>query len=230
MLRNYGREKLQEENLLKSALFRGFSGSEVKQILDLIPCRIETYKRENVMALQGYKMTEIGIVLEGLAKASTIEEDGEESTDMRYWPFEVLGLFISSEHCQESPFQFSAERNSMVLWLEMNWEDVFHNTFGLPPSLHETLIRNSIFIRSDITLYLEFRVCSMIQRLVKKKILCFFSIMAAQNKSNTFTLTMSQPQLAEFLGTTVFTLNAELSKLRKAGEIEYHKKTYTLLK
>lgn len=66
------------------------------------------------------------------------------------------------------------------------------------------------------------------KRSTKDKILTYLSLQARKSQNKTFTIPYSRQELADYLCIDRAGLCAQLSKLKKAGLIDYHKNTFYL--
>jgi hypothetical protein len=135
--------------LKRSALCADLKRKEIDRILETLPYTICTYKKGEVIIAQDDELTKIGVLLKGGVKRfiefiGMDEDEGEDENPAtsHYALRDVIGIAIATSRTKRSPYIFSAEMNSTILWIE--WDLIAQSgTSDIPESFRLALFKNT---------------------------------------------------------------------------------------
>lgn len=93
---------------------------------------------------------------------------------------------------------------------------------------HNKIIRNLISELAEKNLQLSEKLTHSGKRSTKEKVMSYLSTISKREGSSEFDIPFSRQQLADYLGVERSGLSLELSKMKKAGMIDYNKSHFVL--
>ena len=214
--------------LLSMPLFAGLTKDELTQLLYCCSARIETMEETSLVWWENHPegITYLTIVLEGQMRI--FQEDWRGNRIMLGKM--TKGLFFNDAvfyHIRERmPFICEIPPGSTFLALE--------NTKLLRPCAkncpsHQAFHRNMIMALLEQQAGLFMKIECLNQRTTRAKLMAFFSLIAAKERSRTFTLPMGRQELADELSVDRTGICNELSKMQKEGLIRCRRNRIELL-
>ena len=94
---------------------------------------------------------------------------------------------------------------------------------------HSTVVANLVKLMSEKTQALSEHLEILSRRTIREKLLAYFSMQAAKNRSAYFTLPFSQTSLADYVCVDRSAMTRELKHMKKDGLIEGYGKNIRLL-
>jgi signal-transduction protein with cAMP-binding, CBS, and nucleotidyltransferase domain len=149
-------------SLKASVLFTGISKNDIKTVLDTVPHVTETYESGTIIVAKGQTLHKVGVLLEGVISNKLHHANSKDRNTINkdYRKSDVIGVEVAASGKQTSPFTFTAESKSSVLWIDYN--DIIQNN-GLPPALHQKITENvlSILTKDNLRLLVRISVLSV---------------------------------------------------------------------
>lgn len=161
--------------------------------------------------------TQIGVVMDGKARLVRTYLDGRQTILEHLEPGNIFGELLSCTSLSRSTLQVYSVGKSRIVYI-----DYAHLVKRCTKacSYHSQLVDNAIQIISQKAVLLSEKLEILSQRSTREKLLCYFSILAAENQSDTFTLPFSYSALADYLSIDRSAMMRELKKMREEGILQ----------
>ncbi|NLM06099.1 MAG: Crp/Fnr family transcriptional regulator [Tissierellia bacterium] len=209
---------------ISSALFKGFTDEEYDELFACGGLREESYKKEDYIYMQGYKATDIGMIIEGSVNI--------QSTN--YWGDTILlsqkkkGQIFAEAYAlsgEDLLVDVVATEKTSVLFIKAS---CIFNCYKRARSWHEKIINNLLLISSKNNLALSERIFQTSYKKIRPKVSAYLSALAIKNKSNEFYIPFDRNELSDYLNVDRSALSRELMNMKKEGLIEYKKNHFIL--
>jgi len=198
----------------------------METLLACLSCRRQTYEKGSYILMAGNRVVDIGIVLSG--RALVLKED--------FWgnrtilsEIEASNLFAEAFSCageEALPISVMATEPTEVLFLDYR-RIVTSCTSACV--FHTALIQNMLQVVARNNIMLVEKIEHITKRTTRKKLLSYLSEQARLKGSHRFEIPYDRQELADYLAVDRSAMSAELSKMRDAGLLRYHKNTFELL-
>ena len=213
------------EQIKNSPIFYGMSKEELTELLSCFKAQIKTYSKGELIIRQGDSISKLYLILEGNVN---IEKD-------TFWANRIiiskLGMYdniaLSYVASKENFSDIDALAINDVKVLVLNYEKCTTMCQNVCPK-HRLLINNLFNIISSENIKLIEKIENISQKSIKDKLLTYFSNEARKNKSNSFSILFNRQELADYLNIDRSAMCFELSKLKKAGIINFEKNRFIL--
>ncbi len=218
--------KLSENNVVKdSILFSGISPDEIEQLIIVLKAGKRRYQKGSYLISAGDPISVFGLLLSGAVQISMDDLDGHHIVMANVLPGATFAEAMVCSNVAESPICACATQDSSVLW--------FHGSALLSPTFYSDPLcarfgTNFIHAMADRSLRFNDRIQVLSKKSIREKLITFFSQQVYHQKSRNITLSMDRSAFADYLGVERTALSRELSKMRKAGMIDFHKNQFTL--
>ena len=212
--------------LSQCSLFAGISRQEIGLMLNCLSEKNSVIAKGDPVFLEGEPAKFVGVVLSG--KVQIVRDDyyGNRSVLTVISPG---GLFAEAFACADVetlPVSVIALQNSTVLLLDC--KRVLTSCSNACP-FHSRLIRNLLQGIAQKNLILTKKIRCMSQKTTQEKLMEFLLEQAKQQGSAEFVIPYDRQALADYLGVERSAMSAELSKLKKAGWIDYSGSRFRML-
>ena len=203
--------------LSQCPLFSGISREELKSMLSCLDGRIIKTVKGSPVFLEGARAEFVGVVLSGKVQILRTDFYGNRSVLTVVSPG---GLFAEAFACAEVetlPVSAIALESTSVLLLDC--KRVLTSCPNACP-FHSKLVRNLLRGIAQKNLILTQKIRCMSQKTTREKLMEFLLEQAKQHGSGEFVIPYDRQALADYLGVERSAMSAEISKLRKAGQID----------
>ena len=203
--------------LSQCPLFAGISREELKSMLSCLDGKIIKTAKGSPVFLEGARAEFVGVVLSGKVQILRTDFYGNRSVLTVVSPG---GLFAEAFACAEVetlPVSAVALESTSVLLLDC--KRVLTSCPNACP-FHSKLVRNLLQGIAQKNLMLTQKIRCMSQKTTQEKLMEFLLEQAKQHGSGEFVIPYDRQALADYLGVERSAMSAEISKLRKAGQID----------
>lgn len=211
--------------LKRSLLFEGCTEEEIRKMLKCWNAEERSYKAGEVVLHAGKPVHNFGIILEGSVRAEHTNVFGETALITLT---EVGRSFAEAYACAPSnvpTVTHVANEDCRVLFIPA--QGAMHRC----PKRCECHLRVSSNLTALISLrYLELmrRTYTITYKSTREKVLAFLSLYAMREGSHEFNIHYNREQMANYLGVDRSALSAELSRMKKAGLIDFRKNHFVI--
>lgn len=205
------------EILSRCPLFDGIEYSDLDNTLQCLDTKTMEIAKGNPVFLEGSPAQFVGVVLFG--KVQIIREDyyGNRSVLTVLESGELFGEVFSCAGLETMPVSAIAVKNSYILLLDCRR---MLTTCSNACHFHSRLLKNLLQEIAQKNLAMNRKIRYMSQKTTKEKLTAYLLDQAKQRKSSEFTIPYDRQALADYLGVERSAMSAEISKLKKTGQID----------
>ena len=217
------KEKVILQQLCSWRLFSSFTEEELKDMLPLLePEYIVVGQGETVISV-GDTVNRLYLVTHGRFEERRVHNGTEIHGIGLYKVGGMFGLYGNGSSQKTSPVNVVALDNGELLSVRLD-------KVSAVPMYSERLLKALYNEARDLSVRLMYRVDVLSTKRVRGKLMAYFQAMRDKHGSNTFTVKMTQSELAEYLKVVRTNLSGELKRLREEGILRiYNDKTYEVL-
>ena len=212
--------------LSKCSLFSGISRQEMGLMLNCLGGKITDIGKGCPVFLEGNPAEFVGVVLSGTIQIVRDDYYGNRSVLAVVSPGELFGEAFACADVETLPVSAVAQQNCSVLLLDC--KRVLVSCSNVCP-FHSRLVRNLLQGIARKNLMLTSKIRCMSQKTTQEKLMEFLMEQAKQQAKAEFVIPYDRQALADYLGVERSAMSAELSKLKKAGLIDYRGSRFHVL-
>ena len=207
------KEKVLLQQLCSWRLFSSFTEEELKNMLPLLePEYIVVGQGETVISV-GDTVNRLYLVTHGRFEERRIH-NGNEIHDIGFYKVGgMFGLYGNVSSQKTSPVNVVALDNGELLSVRLD-------KVSAVPMYSERLLKALYAEARDLSVRLIYRVDVLSAKRVRGKLMAYFQAMRDKHGSNTFTVKMTQSELADYLKVDRANLSTELKRLREEGVLK----------
>ncbi|MBO5209597.1 MAG: Crp/Fnr family transcriptional regulator [Lachnospiraceae bacterium] len=214
------------EILQKCSLFNKIEEENLISMLDCLGAKIELFDKKYTIFAEGNPAKYIGIMLTGSAQIVRIDYYGNRSILSNVEPTEVFAEAFACAGLPSLPVTVIANEPCEVMLIDCN--HILH-TCTNNCVFHQQLIFNLMKDLASKAIMFQQKIEITSQRSTREKLMAYLTIQAKKADSNRFDIPFDRQELADYLEVDRSGLSAEISKLRREGIIENHRKHFILL-
>ncbi|MDF9409993.1 Crp/Fnr family transcriptional regulator [Pelotomaculum isophthalicicum JI] len=206
--------------LSKCELFRGISPDELNVVFGCLKPNVNSYEKNDWVAVAGEKFTGLGVVLSGEVVVAKENAAGNRVIMAVCGPGEMFGEMAAFSGDGVWPVTVAARTTCTVMFLPAG--KIVGNCENSCMS-HRQLITNMLEIVSGKALMLHRKVEYLAIKSLREKISTFLLEQYKRTGNTTFMMPLKRNELADFLNVSRPSLSREMSRLRDEGVIEFHR-------
>ena len=205
------------EILSQCPLFSGIEQCDLNTMIECLNGKAIKIRKGNPVFLEGDPARFVGIVLLGTVQIVREDYYGNRSVITVLQPGELFAEVFSCAGLEAMPVSVIALTDSEVLLLDCR--RVFTSCTNSCHS-HSLLIKNLLQGMAQKNLTLTQKIRYMSQKTTKEKLMAYLLDQAKQHESREFVIPHDRQSLADYLGVERSAMSAEISKLKKLGQID----------
>jgi len=205
--------------LLDTPLFSGVDREELSSMLGCFETKVISVLKGEPVFLEGDPAGFVGIVLEGGVQLTKDDYYGNRSIISYAGPGELFAEVYAAAGEMPLPISGYALKDSKVLL--MSCKKVL-TLCGNTCPFHNRLIQNLLQAVAKANLNLSRKIELMSKKTTREKLLAYLSEQAKLQGNAEFTIPLDRQALADYLGVERSAMSAELSKLKKAGIMDFN--------
>lgn len=212
--------------LRKCPLFNQIKEENLTTLLGCLGAKVEAFGRKYTIIAEGNPAKYIGIVLSGSAQIVRIDYYGNRSIVSGVEPSEMFGVAFACAEVRSIPVAVIANEPCEIMLIDC--ARIMHscsNSCGF----HHQMIFNLMKDLATKTILFHQRSEIIAKRSTREKLLAYLMLQAKKANSSSFSIPFDRQELADYLEVDRSGLSAEISKLRREGVIESHRKHFVLL-
>lgn len=213
--------------LKRSLLFKGCSKEEIQKMLRCWNAEERTYQAGEVIHRAGKPIHDIGIILEGSVRGTHTDFFGETALITLTEVGRSFGEAYACAPANVPMLDYVANENCRVLFI--NGEQAMHRCHHRC-DCHLRVATNLTELISLRYLELMRRTYTITHKSTREKVLAFLSLYAMATDSHEFDIHYNREQMASYLGVDRSALSAELSRMKRAGLIDFRKNHFVINK
>ena len=205
-----------------TSLFDGVSPSEYAAMKTCFKAQVKTHRKGEEVPMPAAR---VGVVQRGALSLIKTDIDGTRTIFEQLGKGGVFGDMLGYAWADAS-FFLIADEDSDVLYI-----DYEHIVKRCPNACthHSTVVANLVRLMSEKTQALSEHLEILTRRTTREKLLAYFSLLAAKNRSSYFTLPFSQTRLADYICVDRSAMARELRRLADEGVLEVDRRNVKLI-
>ena len=214
------------DSLSHTSLFLGIAKDRIEGLLNCIQARVVKFSKDEFIIEEGSLVYDFGVMLSGRGRAVKWDANGRLIIITLLKEGSEIGVILAAGSEHKSSVWVQVTQDAEVLTISF---DSVVNRCGNACPEHEKLLRNYISIVAQKGLVLHERIDCLLKPTVRDKVLNYLTRVAAERQSRTFQIPMNRNEMAEYLNVERSALSRELSNMKRAGLIDYHRNGFKLL-
>ncbi len=211
--------------LANTQLFRGIAQAEIDSLLRCLGATERTCKKGEIIFMEGSPTEQIGVVISGMVIIELSDVWGNNSVLSSIGPG---GTFAEAYACvPDEPLMVNvtAAEDATILLLNVGrmLTPCSHSC-----ACHLGLIRNLLTLCAGKNLQLSRRILHTGPKLIRKRLLSYFSECIKRGGSYSFDIPYNRQQLADYLGVERSALSNELSLMQRDGILRYNRNHFVV--
>ena len=204
-----------------TSLFDGVSADEYAAMMVCFKTSVKTYCKGEEVPMPTVR---VGLVQRGRLSLLKTDRDGARTIFEQLKPGGVFGEMLGYAWADAS-FFLVADEDSDVLYI-----DYEHIVKRCPNACthHSVVVSNLLKLMSEKTQALSEHLEVLSRRTTREKLLAYFSLLSAKNKSAYFTLPFSQTSLADYICVDRSAMMRELRRMSDEGLLEFDRRNVKL--
>lgn len=214
------------ENLKKSMLFKGLRDRDIEEVVKKLEMHIKHIEKDEIWALEGEYVKEIGVILSGELSIYKTASDGHENLIQKIGERSVAGIEFISSKKGKCPYDLRANEDTTIYQFKWSY---LENYGAIPEKLRICILKNLLMIVSHENVRKTNKIEILMQKGIRAKVMSYLNIQMKKYDSNTFAIPFSREELAAFLCVNRSALSHELHKMEEEGLIKYKLNQFTVL-
>lgn len=206
-----------------------FAQIEDKDLITMLGClgaRVASFDKKRTIFAEGNPAKYIGIMLSGSAQIVRIDYYGNRSILSGVGPSDVFAEAFACAGLPALPVTVIANEPCEVMLIDSS--HIMH-TCANHCGFHQQLIFNLMQDLASKIIVFQQKAEITSRRSTREKLLSYLALQAKKANSDSFDIPFDRQELADYLEVDRSGLSAEISKLRRDGVIENHRKHFVLL-
>lgn len=210
----------------KCPLFNEINIHEFSNMLSCLGARINSFKKNEIIFMEGEPAKNVGIVLSGSVCIEQTDYFGNRNVVAVIDSPQLFGESFACADVPTLPVNVIANEDCDVMLLDCRRITV---TCNHSCDFHNRIIYNLLKIVASKNLIFHQKLQITSRRTTKEKLMAYLLLQAKEQGSNSFRISYDRQTLADYLGVERSAMSAEISKLRKEGVLESEKNHFKLL-
>lgn len=207
------------EILSQCPLFDGIEQFDLNTMIGCLKGKTVNVSKGNPVFLEGDPARFVGVVLFGTVQVIREDYYGKRSVLAVLQPGELFAEAFSCAGLKTMPVSVIALTDSEVLLLDCRR---LFTSCSNSCHFHSLLMKNLLQEMAQKNLALTQKIRYMSQKTTKEKLMAYLLDQAKQQGSTEFVIPHNRQSLADYLGVERSAMSAEISKLKKFGQIDTH--------
>ncbi|MFA5386015.1 MAG: Crp/Fnr family transcriptional regulator [Eubacteriales bacterium] len=208
------------KTLLTCELFKGMNSAELISVLTCLNPKVYSYKRSELVAMEGDQLTGLGIVLAGDVVITRENAVGSRIIIATNGPGGMFGEIAAFAGNYIWSDTIIAREACKVMFLP--GEKIVGSCENACVS-HKLMIANILKIISLKALMLNKKIDYLVIKSMRGKVCAYLLEQFKKQGKQTFVMPLKRNELADFLNVSRPSLSREMGKLRDEGVIEFHR-------
>ncbi len=213
--------------LQSTSLFTGMKTEDLEAMLGCLGATVVQIPKGDPVFLEGDEAGFVGVVLEGCIQVVRDDFYGNRSILTHAEKGDLFAEAFACANVATMPVSGYAIKDSMIMLLSCQKMLTVCSSTCL---FHNQLVKNLLKVVAQKNLNLNSKIQFMSQRTTKEKLMAYLLDQAKKAGSPEFTIPFDRQALADYLGVERSAMSAELSKLKKAGLLDFKGSQFHLLR
>lgn len=206
---------------ISTSLFDGVTQEEYARMTECFKTTLKSHRKGEEVAMPSNR---VGVVHRGKISVMKTDESGVRTIFEQLGEGGVFGAMLGIADA-DANFFLVAEEDCEVLYVDYD-----HIMKRCPNACayHSTIVRNLVRLMAEKTQALSEHLEILSRRTTRDKLLAYFRLLAAKNRSPYFTLPFSQTSLADYICVDRSAMLRELAAMRREGIVEIDRRNIKL--
>lgn len=211
--------------LLKTALFRGISEPEAKDMLACLQVSYRLYRKSDCIYRAGRQTDALGLVLSGGVNIENDDVWGNRNILDHVGPGQVFAESYACVPEERLMVNVVAAQESEILFFKI---EKLLGACSDACKCHSRLVQNLLSVIARKNLNLTRKIFHTSPKSIRDRLLSYLSFQAMQQGTRQFEIPFNRQQLADYLGVDRSAMSNALSKMKRDGLITFEKNTFCL--
>ena len=212
--------------LMQSPLFRGIDPDFFPSMLRRLQADVRSYPKGSWIFLAGDPAERVGVVLDGDVQVVRENPTGSRTVLAPLTQGDFFGETFACAQMDLLPVSVLAITDCRILLLD--YRNAIRKSDASDGFSH-LLIENMLGILANKNLWLNRRVQILSAGAIRKRLLCYLGMIAAETGHRQFDIPLSRQALADFLAVDRSALSRELGDMQREGLLRYRQNHFELL-
>jgi CRP-like cAMP-binding protein len=206
----------------KCVLFKNISKEEIEALLKETSYNINTYKKDEIIALEESKCTNLGMILEGKVEVQKIFPSGKVIALNNFSEGNIFGEALVFSEKNVYPSTIVSTDDTKIMFVQKN--DIIKLC-----SRNDKFLNNFMTVLSDRILMLSGKIRNLSYETIRKKVANILLEEYKKQKTVFLTLPYSRKKMAEMLNVQRPSLSRELINMKEEGIIDFDRNVIKIL-
>lgn len=211
--------------LRQCSVFAGITDEETAHLVECMDTRRASYPKGQLIWMTGDTVDRCGIILRGSVRTESIGYGGDRTVIASYKAGGLFGDVVMTAASSKSPVDVVATEDTEVLFLPFG--KLMANCESCC-GCHEKLRTNLLTEISEKFWQLQDKIRYVSEKSLRARVAMYLLDCRKKNDADTFSVSLSRQELAEFLGANRSALSRELGRMRDEGLISFYRDTFKL--
>jgi len=223
--KNFNIGEKEKAALREARLFRSLSVNEFEAALARGRARGARYGKGATVIEAESRRAEFMVLLAGRVQGVREQESGELDFVQLFAPGEICGLDIVCSATKRCPFRLQALDETDIVFIDYDGM-----LSGDIPRMEEQKLREGVAqTLANESLRRLHKIDVLYRRALHDRIVVYLRNLSILSGSKSVEINMNREQFAQYLGVNRSALSHELARMREAGQIEFHKGSFSIL-
>ena len=208
-----------------SRLFAGFSREECVELQNALRPVLRTYHRHEMVLNTGEYVNRIGLVRSGRLTCEKFYYAGNSHLISVLEPMDLVGIESVATPTRISPVTVTSQAYTSILFFDydlLTAETVLHRTQKM------RIMENMIHILGNEGIRQMYKIEVLSKRSLRGRVMTYLWLMAQKLRADSFSIRMTQEQLAQYLCVNRSALSSELNAMEREGLIQFTRDQFTI--
>ena len=210
------------EVLKNCVLFKSLTSKEIEKLLKKISYSLDSFSKNEVIALEESKCTSIGIILEGKIEIQKIFPSGKIFTLNTFSAGNIFGEALVFSDNNVYPSTIMSIDDTKILFVHKN--DIIELC-----KINDIFLNNFMTVLSDRILMLSGKIRNLSYETIRKKLAAMILDEYKKQKNLFLTFPYSRKKMAEILDVPRPSLSRELINMKNEGIIDFDKNVIKII-
>lgn len=194
-----------------------------------MPCldyKIKEYSKGTNIILPNDILSNIGIIIDGVAEISKEDIDGNKTIVSMLGIGNMFGESIVCRENKKSPVCVSSVEDCKVLFI--SYDKIIRSCTNRC-EFHLNLINNLLVTIAEKNLILNNKIDILLLKGLRERIATFLIRKYRETGQSSFNINLNRNRLSEYLNVSRSALSRELSRMKNEGIIDYYQNSFKIM-
>lgn len=204
--------------LKRTKIFCGLTEDEILSAVGCLRARPKQFKKGAMLYREGDAASFIGVILSGEIETQKTDFYGNANIISKLFPSDLIAAAASYSTEKRLPFDVVAMSETEILCFD-NIKMI--STCNKACGFHFKVIENLLRVVADKNIDLSSKIDILTKRTIREKVLSYLYTQLKKAKSQSFSISLSRRQMADFLSIDRSALSRELGRMRDEEILDF---------